>query len=370
MERTIVDKSTILLVNAGSHAYGTSLPTSDRDVRGVMVPPADYILGMLRVDQYEEKGIAATPTTPERPDLVVYELRKYLALAADANPNILEVVFVDDRDVIHETSVGAKLRAHRHLFLSTKARHTFSGYAMSQLKRIESHRRWLLAPPSAPPCRQDFGLTERHAIPGDQLKAAEAIIRKQVEAWENVLPTYGVDVDDPAACIQMRDMLVAGLTEMRLATDDERFLAAGRHVGFDANFLDMLDREHKYTQKRREWDSYQQWRVGRNEARSSLECKYGYDTKHGMHLVRLMRMCAEILQYGEVCVRRSDADELLSIRHGAWTYDKLIGWAREQDARMAELAATSKLPRQPDRVAINRLCVELVSEALAGQRGS
>ena len=87
-----------------------------------------------------------------------WELRKYISLAADANPNILEVVFADDSDILKITEAGRQLRANRHLFLSKKARHTFSGYAMSQLKRIESHRRWLLNPPTAPPQRSDFFL--------------------------------------------------------------------------------------------------------------------------------------------------------------------------------------------------------------------
>ncbi len=364
MERSTVDACTILLVNAGSHAYGTSTPTSDRDIRGIMIPPVDYILGMRRVDQYQEVGMAATATTPERPDLVIYELRKYLALAADANPNILELLFVDDSDVLQTTKAGDKLRAHRHLFLSKKAKHTFSGYAMSQLKRIESHRRWLLNPPTAPPVRADFGLPERTVIPKDQLAAAEALVRKQVETWENVLPTYGVDVLDPAAAIQMRELLVAALTEMRLATDEDRFLAAARHVGLDDNFLDLLDRERRYVQKKREWDAFRQWREGRNEARSVLERQYGYDTKHGMHLCRLMRMCAEILQYGEVRVRRPDAAELLAIRNGAWSYDELIAWARKMDDDMVALEASSTLPKQPDRDAINALCVEIIEEEL------
>ena len=323
-------------------------------MRGVFIPPPEYVLGMSRVEQYQEAG------SDTRPDLVVYELRKYISLAADANPNILEVVFADDSDILKITEAGRLLRANRHLFLSKKARHTFSGYAMSQLKRIESHRRWLLNPPTAPPQRKDFGLEERHIIPGDQIKAAEAIIRKQVEAWENALPTFGVDVDDPAACIQMRELLVQTLTEMRLSTDDERFQAAGRRVGFDANFLDMLDREHKYTQKRREWDSYQQWCSGRNEARSVLERKHGYDTKNAMHLVRLMRMCEEILRDGIVLVRRPDAEQLLDIRCGAWSYPQLMAWAHEKFASLASIAATSRLPNSPDRTAINALCVELM----------
>jgi len=356
MERSTVDANTILLVNAGSHAYGTATPTSDRDVRGVMVPPRDCVLGMNRVEQYEQKG---------DPDVVVYELRKYLALAADCNPNIIEIVFTDDADVITVTPLGQRLRAARRMFMSKKAKFTFSGYAMSQMKRIESHRRWLLNPPEAPPVRADFGLPERTVIPKDQLAAAEAIMRKQVEAWENALPTFGVDVLDPAAQIEMRDNVVKTLTEIKAATDDERMLAAGRVLGLDSNFLDLLDRERHYITKRREWDAYRQWQSGRNEARAELERQHGYDTKHGMHLVRLMQMCEEILTTGEVHVRRPNAQELLAIRGGAWSYERLIGWAKEQDARMDELYKTSTLPHAPDRKAINELCMDLIAESLA-----
>ncbi len=368
MDRSTVDACTILLVNAGSHAYGTSTPTSDRDIRGIMIPPADYILGMRRVDQYQEVGMAATETTPERPDLVIYELRKYLVLAADANPNILELLFVDDSDVLATTKVGDKLRAHRHLFLSKKAKHTFSGYAMSQLKRIESHRRWLLNPPTAPPCRQDFGLPERTVIPKDQLAAAEALVRKQVEAWENVLPTYGVDVIDPAAAIQMRELLIAALTEMRLATDEDRFLAAARHVGLDDNFLDLLDRERRYVQKKREWDAFRQWCEGRNEARAELERKHGFDTKNAMHLVRLKKMALEIGKFGEVRVFRDDAAELLAIRNGAWSHTHLMQWSKDQDDVIDAVYEASTLPKQPDHDAINALCVEIIEAELQRRR--
>lgn len=75
-------------------------------------------------------------------------------------------------------------------------------------------------------------------------------------------------------------------------------------------------------------------------------------------------MCGEILTDGEVWVRRPDAAELLEIRGGAWSYDRLMSWAREQDARMNEIYAASSLPREPDRKAIGDLCIDLVEEAL------
>lgn len=365
IDKSVIEQNTILLVNVGSHAYGTNLPTSDLDTRGVLVAPKDYYLGLHSLES--TKHTNPTPRKLEQyeateEDTVIYDIRKYIALAQNANPNILEIVFTDDSDVLTQTPTGVRLRAHRHLFLSKKAKYTFSGYAIAQLKKIESHRRWLLNPPAAPPIRTEFGLPERTVIPKDQLAAAQSLIRKQIEAWENTLPTFGVDVTDPAQLIDMRNKLMTTLTEMRLGTEEERQRAAGRTIGLDDNFIELLDREHRYVQKRREWDNYRQWQSERNAARAELERKYGYDTKHGMHLVRLMRMCREILTSGEVLVKRPDAAELLAIRAGAWSYDRLMQWARDQDVEMNALYSKSTLSNTPDYAAINVLCCELIEQ--------
>lgn len=43
--------STIFLSRSGSHAYGTNLPTSDEDFRGIAIPPKRYFHGF--VDRFE-----------------------------------------------------------------------------------------------------------------------------------------------------------------------------------------------------------------------------------------------------------------------------------------------------------------------------
>lgn len=92
------------------------------------------------------------------------------------------------------------------------------------------------------------------------------------------------------------------------------------------------------------------------------------NSKHGAHLVRLLKMCREILTTGEVNVWRGgrDADELLAIRNGAWTYEQVVEWAEKEDAELEALYRSGKyvIPKEPDREAIDRLCVELIEEAL------
>ncbi len=342
---------TILYCKSGSHAYGTNLPTSDEDFRGVFIPSEDYYIGLLKVEQ-EISNI-------DGKDVVIYELKKYIQLAADCNPNILELLFCAQDDVLWETKEGKILRDNREKFLSKKARHTFSGYAMSQLKRIESHRRWLLNPPTHKPLRSEYGLPDKPTLNNSQLGAALSLMQKKVDSWDMDLEPLS-----EAAKIEFGNKLAEILAEMSLSTKNEKTLAAGKSIGFDDDFLEVIKQEQRYQSALNEWKQYENWKESRNRTRSELELRHGYDVKHGMHLVRLMRMCREILELGEVMVRRPDAKELLEIRNGAWPYDKLISWAKEQDQLMGELYTKSALRNKPDMKYFNELSKQLIRERL------
>jgi predicted nucleotidyltransferase len=341
----------ILVVTHGSHASGLNTPASDLDIKGIAIPPREYFLGFANsFAQAESKD----------PDMVIYDLRKFCKLAAECNPNIIEVLFCDESNHRLLTPAGQRLIDARDVFLSKKARHTFSGYAHAQLKRIKTHRRWLLSPIETAPTRAEFGLPERTVIPADQLAAAQSAIEKKLATW-NFDDMSGVD---PAERIRLQSALAEMLAEMSL-TADKQYAAAARSIGFDENFLRLLDLERHYKARKTEYAQYQDWKKTRNVARAEIEAKHGYDTKHAMHLVRLMRMAREILEHGKVIVRRPDREELLAIRNGAWSYERLIEWAEAQDAALEDTYKTSPLRHAPDRAALDRLCISLVEEALS-----
>lgn len=343
---------TVYLTRHGSMAYGTSTPSSDLDLRGICVAPKHYYMGFTHTF---EQAVQHEPV-----DLTISELRKFMKLAADANPNALEILYTDPSDWLHVRPVMELLFANRDLFLSTKAKHTFSGYARSQLKRIRGHYRWLKNPPTAPPTRAEFGLPERTVIPADQLAAAQAAIAKQVDEWswrelEHVDPATKQAIQDEF------DRRLVAITQWHYdKVEDNVWLSAARTIGLDENFIRLMDLERQYTAKLREWQQFLNWKKTRNPARAELEAKWGFDVKHAMHLVRLTRMCRELLTTGEVKVRRPDAAELLEIRNGAWTYEQLLEYSDREDAELEELAKTSKLPRQPDRAKLDKLCVEII----------
>jgi len=334
--------SMTFVARSGSHAYGTSLPTSDLDFKGFCVPPMEYFTGFVK--KFEQ----AQQSAPI--DCTIYDIRKFCNLAADCNPSIIETLFVDDADVIYSSEAGDFLREHASEFLSKKAKYTFTGYAHSQLGRIKRHYAWLTNPPKREPTREDFKLPERTLIPADQRAAAQAAIAKRVAEWN-------IDLEplDPATRIEVTRRVVDTLAEIGV-TEDNLWKHAARSIGLDENFIHLLDRERTYQNARETWRQFLTWQKQRNPARAELEAKYGYDTKHGMHLVRLMRMGKEILTTGKVYVRRPDAEELLEIRAGAWPYEKMVEYAEAMDKEMDALYDSSPLPRAPDRDKLDFLC--------------
>lgn len=130
-----------------------------------------------------------------------------------------------------------------------------------------------------------------------------------------------------------------------------KFVDARRRKNFDAE------------QKR--WNHYTTWRKERNEARAQIEAQFGYDTKHAVHLIRLLRMGEEILTTGEVHVQRPDADELIALRQGEWPFEKVLEEATRRTALLPKLVSASVLPDRPDRSAVNELVVGLHRAHLA-----
>lgn len=348
-----VPSRTFYVTRYGSHAYGTNIETSDEDFRGVCVAPREHYLGYKRAfrpNTFED-------VTINKPvDLVVFEMRKFLLLCGSNNPNALELLFTDPKDHLLVTPIAEELLANRNMFLSRLAKQTFGGYARSQMHRIKLHYEWLHGKaPTHPPTRSEFGLTEPLEIKKEQMDAALATVAKKLGQWN----LTGLNTVSPAARIALQETMAEMLAEASISTD-ELWYGAARTLGFSENFIDLVGREKKYRAAVKHWHDYQDWLRDRNPARAALEAKYGYDVKHGMHLVRLLDEAIELLTYGTLTVFRLDAEKLVSIRRGAWSKDQMIEWAEAQMARLLVLAETSVLPDEPDYEKIDSLCVRLV----------
>lgn len=361
-------KHTILLTVAGSRAYGTNTFKSDVDLKGVCVPPAEYYLGTRRFEQADKPAAMGVfmdilpheleqSATAYGLEGTVYEVRKFLDLAAGANPNILDVLFCRDEDVIIRSMWGDFLRSERERFLTKKCLHTFFGYARAQLDRIETHRKYLLDPPTHKPTRDEFGLPERHEFPQDQVQTAMALIKQRVDGWNIDF----ADMDE-ATKIFVQDQIHKMLVELHLASD-QRWQLAGKLLGYDTNFMQFIHQQRQYDQAVKRWQAYQTWQRERNPERAGMEAAVGYDAKHGMHLARLVVACRSIFETGTLSVYNPDPF-LLDIRNCRVPFDDLKAWYTSQHDGLAELAAKSSLPSRVDHEWLDNVCISIVEDYL------
>ena len=106
---------------------------------------------------------------------------------------------------------------------------------------------------------------------------------------------------------------------------------------------------------------YWEWVAQRNEERYRNTEAHGkrYDAKNMMHTFRLLDMAAEILEHGQLRVRRPNRSELLRIRAGEYDYETLLRRAEMKMKRLEVLEPHSPLPEAPDRQAVEDMLYRL-----------
>jgi uncharacterized protein len=365
LKRATVEYNTILLAKIGSHAYGTNTPESDLDIKGVCIAPLEYYLGFKEFfqkddgwDNPNDPPSGLFPILEGVKDCCIYELRKFIKLAASNNPTILEMLWLNDYEYL--SPVGKNLVNHRQDFLSKRVKHSYSGYAYAQLRKVESHRRWLLDPPTRRPEASDFGIDDNHQpLTKEQMGAflefLYVLVRDNIEFMEpaNELRKLLLEDIDFKGIIKQKPIpqeAIAQVQDLTRASND---------------YMRLLQSSQAYRKALNEWESYQQWKKNRNPERAKLEAKCGFDGKHASHSVRLLRQGDECLRLGRLIVSRKDAgdaEELLAIRKGEYQYEDVLKITQALFNNLEDSYKQSTLPHHIDEGMLNDLCVRWVNQ--------
>ena len=392
---------------AGSHAYGTNTPTSDIDIRGIFC--ADKI--QIVTPFFPIREI----TVEDQEDSKLFEVRNYLKLYLDANPNILETLWVSDDKIIESTQEYEILRQNRQLLLSSKVAYTYSGYAVAQMKRLVNHQKyqssmWILLELKNSVQQAidnneidinwvftrygtdflgfcgfstnytDYKIVdiEKHTT-NELMKYAVNATLEQFAKFEKpvrsdfltILHNYTsnnkskvIDFKYDHALIPYGSNIFAVVKwsgESLYNTDGS--IRTPKNVSSDMFKLPVQClvklNETSYNDTCSWVDKYWSWYNGRNAVRAEMEREYGYDLKFAMHLVRLLRTADECLSTGIINVFRPDAQELLAIRNGSWTYHELVEYTEHMDNKIKELYKTTDLPKVPDVKLAARLLMQV-----------
>lgn len=371
-----LENNIIYLTKAGSQAYGTANELSDLDIKGIAIPPPEVEYNLYnKVEQIENSEFINSKvqhfSNPLNPKIenTIYTLRKFFVLAAEVNPNIIELLYTSSKSHIIVTPLMETLMNNRSLFISNKAKFTFSGYSAAQAKKIERHRKWILRGEVNKPNREDFGLPKE---PPRGIEEVFGYMKSKVEQWN--LNQYPLDEMQRS---ELKDTIWEVITnvggrEVSVANwPDEYWAGVLNKMTVEFNLKDdvvhYINAERAYSKAKQVYDSWISWKKERNPTRRELEVRSGYDTKHASHLVRLMRMGYEIVTEGKVIVDRTglDADELLAIKNGAWSFEKVMEFKEEMEAKLdAEYARQKQLiadgkptpiPREVNKEKLNEL---------------
>jgi predicted nucleotidyltransferase len=367
----------ILLAYAGSHAYGMATEGSDVDLRGICVAPLDIRLSSYKSfeqceEPLEKESLLKHSTytghqslitdSSEDLDTVVYDIQKAIKLMGNCNPNMIEIAFCDDKDIIINTELGGLIRSNRDLFLSTKLKHTYTGYARAQLSRIKRHRGYLMKEEPHKPTRKEYRLPDSGGILDQREQdLINEEIKSKLLAWS---------IEDFEMLAQERDVLRQRMREFyshALHCSDEEVDGkledvAAKSLGLTNEVRDALRRERQYRAALKNYKSYQGWKNERNPKRKKLEDQYGFDTKHASHLIRLARTGVEVLETGKLIVKRPDAAELLGIRQGKRTFEDIEEEAMKLEEKMNSLYKENpcNLPSKPNVTRLDELSQHII----------
>lgn len=310
-------KKPIVKIRSGSHLYGTNTPTSDEDFVGVFIPNVDYILGLKTVEEIDFSIVSKDDSgknTMDATDFKMYELRKFARLALQNNPNILELLFCPDENFVLKEPEWELLRENRKLFLHKGLKERFIGYAISQRHKM--------------------------VIKGSNYK-------ELLEACK-VLETYSD-----------KDVIVEAFKNNHIIKDElgERLLFNKKETGCHIHIGDVCFEPGVYVKKVK--DKLKE-RIDKAGNRTELLLKYGYDSKFGEHLIRLMLEGIEFLDTCELKFPLKQKDYLLDIRNGKYKIEYVLDESKRLEDQMVESFKNTSLPSSPDSKTIENIIIEIL----------
>jgi predicted nucleotidyltransferase len=368
----------------GSQAYATNVETSDIDKKFVYILPEDCILGTGYIEQINVNK-----------DYVGWEIRRFLELMGSNNPTVLELLNSPEDCIVSKHPLFDLIISHKDEFITKICKDSFGGYARQQIskaKGLNKKQNW----EKDKVTRKDV-LDFCYVIEGHKSIPMKVFLNNYYDQKfcgvvniPNARDMYALYYDDEAhRCFHPL------LSEKSKVERKEYLLSKGRAFGFgfkgitkkgeganvaESNQLrlssipkvDQLGHEVKpiaiftynkdgYSSHCKDYKEYQEWLENRNETRYVETKEHGQriDGKNMMHCIRLIRMAQEIGAGKGINVRRSDAEELLSIRRGEVDLDNLIQMADQAIEEMDSIFDNSDLPKKVDSGLVNSLLIKI-----------
>lgn len=398
----------------GSHAYGTNVETSDKDIGGVFICPKDMIMG-LRMGYVEQ-------VDDERHDTVYYELGRWIELLMKSNPTALESLFVPTDCIIGDVHPAVQLILdNRDKFITKQCLDPLLGYSFNQIKKAKGLKKKINIPEDFQ--RKDI-LDFCYTFKGQGSQPIKDFLKEHnldqkycgLVNIPNMKDMFGVYYD--FAAYFKFEFLDKGIykeltldnfwnwcTDMKFRTinsdkfmgyeycvesynrinNKEFFHYSGivhpdeitksntvRLSSIPKGELPICFMEYNkdaYASHCNDYKEWVEWKKNRNPVRYENNKGHNYDSKNLMHTVRLMEMGIELAEGKGFNIRRTgdDVKHLLAIRNHEIPYADIMKEAEDLKARFDQIVKNTVLPEKIDQDYVNDLLLkahELAYETL------
>ncbi len=325
---------------SGSHAYGTNTETSDRDVRGVFCVPQQELYGLEIPDQVSD----------EKNDIVYYELGKFCEMLLKSNPTILELLNMPEDCILYVDPLFKKyFIKKRQSFITKMIYKAFLEYANGQITKAKGLNKMMNLEKQAITRKTVFDFCY---VPHGQ---GSCTVNKWLKDNKYTQDQCGL-VKIP----HMRETYSLFIGEgykgiFKNENSNDILLSSIKKGEVPATI--MVFAKDEYSIHCKKYKEYTDWLKNRNTQRYVDVEGHGQqiDGKNMLHCVRLIETCEDIIKYGEIIIRRPNAEYLLDIRRGKVDLDTLIENSTNKLAELKVLFEESGLPDSIDRDTVNTL---------------
>lgn len=363
----------------GSHMYGLNNQDSDEDYGGIFICRPRDMLG-LGINYQEQVSDAKS-------DIVYWELKRFIQLACKGNPSVVESLFVPKRCVMFEHPIITELKEHRNKFLTKHTFNAITGYAVQQIQKARGLNKKIVNPVTVRKTPLDFcyvpqgmgsmPLVEWLEIDGLKPEFCGLVKIPHMNDMYNVFYDWGAHIENLGWDYDRWKQNLRGLDDgpeiewpeeardypnhwwsrhhqsrnyKGIVHDNSNQLLLSSIVKYDVPIVQMSYNQTGYTKHCIDYKNYKDWEKYRNPKRYESNLDKNYDSKNMMHCFRLIHMCTELAETGQLNVDRSaiDRDFLMDIRNHKYEYDQLIGFLDQDKKEMEEAINNSNLPKNID----------------------
>lgn len=328
----------IFYTEFGSFVYGTNVPSSDRDYKGIFVPCARDILLQRATATSVNKSTKEDPTAKNSAqdiDIERFTLQSFIRLCAEGQTVAMDLLFTPKKFWVQSSPEWDYIQTNRPRLVHSGVS-SFIGYATQQ--------------------------AAKYGIKGSRVAAVRAVlellaqfdpqekISKYADSFKVII--FGHELFDPNPAVTEHVSIV--MCRSPNGKEEPHLQVCNRKVSFHSRV--------KYAREifQKIFDQYGQRAL-------AAEKNEGVDWKAVMHAVRVCGQAKELLSTGQVTFPRPEKERLLKIRKAEIPYQEVATEIEKGLEDLKQIQTKSQLPKQIDVTAWENWICEVYEKEIKGE---